>query len=237
MGLANAFSCKDDVDASSNNHASSIVPDPIIINVLDLALFQSIAVSTSSDLLILWVISALQEGFLLFSHFSLSNWTLDNGYLYFKDCMYIPPPAHSPLLHSVHSSSSFGHMGIFHTKPSLNVTSGGQDWHPLSKTLLMDVPPINKTRSILTSPSLPVFPSPYYSYFPSSSSPSTFITNLPSSDGHDSIVVIVDHGLMKGVILTPCSKTIDASGITQIFLNNVFKHFGLYDTLISDQGP
>ena len=61
--------------------------------------------------------------------------------------------------------------------------------------------------------------------------------DLPSSDGHDSIVVVVDHRLMKGVILTPCSKTIDATGITQIFLNNVFKRFGLHDTLISDRGP
>ena len=61
--------------------------------------------------------------------------------------------------------------------------------------------------------------------------------DLPSSDGHDSIVVVVDHGLMKGVILTSCSKTIDATGIVQIFLDNVFKCFGLHDTLISDQDP
>ena len=48
---------------------------------------------------------------------------------------------------------------------------------------------------------------------------------------------MVDQRLTKGVILTPCSKTIDAVGITQVFLNNVFKRFGLHDTLISDCGP
>ena len=43
---------------------------------------------------------------------------------------------------------------------------------------------------------------------------------------------------MKGVILTPCFKTIDAAaGIAQVFFNNVFKHFGLHDTLISDHSP
>ena len=63
------------------------------------------------------------------------------------------------------------------------------------------------------------------------------ITDLPSLDSHDSIMVIVDHGLMKGVILTPCFKTINATDIAQIFLNNVFKHFGLHDTLISGHGP
>ena len=50
-------------------------------------------------------------------------------------------------------------------------------------------------------------------------------------------MVMVDHGLMKGVILVPCLKTIDAAGIAQLFFNFVFKCFGLHDTLILDQGP
>ena len=33
-----------------------------------------------------------------------------------------------------------------------------------------------------------------------------FITDLPESEGFDSILVVVDHGLMKGVILEPCTK-------------------------------
>ena len=63
------------------------------------------------------------------------------------------------------------------------------------------------------------------------------ITNLPLSHGHDSLMVVVDHGLMKGVILASCSKTVDANGITQLFFDHVFKRFGLHDTLISDHGP
>jgi hypothetical protein len=39
------------------------------------------------------------------------------------------------------------------------------------------------------------------------------------------------------VILIPCSKTIDANGIAQLFFEFVFKRFGLHDTLISDRGP
>ena len=34
------------------------------------------------------------------------------------------------------------------------------------------------------------------------------ITDLPLVDGHDSILVMVDQGLSKGVILIPCSKTL-----------------------------
>ena len=63
------------------------------------------------------------------------------------------------------------------------------------------------------------------------------ITDLPLSLGFDSVMVVVNHGLMKGVILAPCSKTIDAVGIAQLFFDFVFKQFGLHDTLISDRGP
>ena len=42
---------------------------------------------------------------------------------------------------------------------------------------------------------------------------------------------------MKGVILTPCSKTIDATGVARLFLHHVFKCFGLHDSLILDRGP
>ena len=50
-------------------------------------------------------------------------------------------------------------------------------------------------------------------------------------------MVVVNHGLMKGVILIPCSKTIDAAGVAKLFLHHVFKRFGLHDSLISDRGP
>ena len=63
------------------------------------------------------------------------------------------------------------------------------------------------------------------------------ITNLPSSHGYNSLMVMVDHGLSKGVILIPCNKTLDAKGVAKLFFKNVFLHFGLHDYLISDQGP
>ena len=73
MGLADALSQKDDLDTSSDNQASSIVPEPVVINALDLTLSQSIANSTSSDPLVLRILSALQSGSPLFSCSSLSD--------------------------------------------------------------------------------------------------------------------------------------------------------------------
>ena len=64
-----------------------------------------------------------------------------------------------------------------------------------------------------------------------------FITDLPESQGFDSLLVVVNHGLMKGVILSPCRKTIDAVGTAKLLLNNIYQQFGLPDKAISDRGP
>jgi hypothetical protein len=63
------------------------------------------------------------------------------------------------------------------------------------------------------------------------------ITDLPPCDGFDSVMVMVDHGLTKGVILCACKKTITSEGVAQLFFKKVFLHFGLHDKVISDRGP
>ena len=63
------------------------------------------------------------------------------------------------------------------------------------------------------------------------------ITDLPSSGGFNSILVMVDRGLMKGVILLPCNKMIMAEQVENLLLENLYKQFGLPDEIISDQGP
>jgi transposase InsO family protein len=64
-----------------------------------------------------------------------------------------------------------------------------------------------------------------------------FITDLPVSNGYDSILVVVDQGLSKGVILCPCTKMITSEDTAQLLLDNLYKRFGLPDKIISDKGP
>ena len=63
------------------------------------------------------------------------------------------------------------------------------------------------------------------------------ITDLPPSGSYDSVMVVVDHGLMKGVILCLCNKNIDAAGVAKLFFLHVFHYYSLHDKCISDQGP
>ena len=49
------------------------------------------------------------------------------------------------------------------------------------------------------------------------------IMDLPPVDGHNSILVVVDQGLSKGVILIPCSKTLTSEETAQLLLETLYK--------------
>ena len=63
------------------------------------------------------------------------------------------------------------------------------------------------------------------------------ILGLPNSHGYNSVIVVVDHGLMKGVIYCPCTKDIDTAGVARLFFAHVFPQFSLHSKVISDRGP
>ncbi|KAI5116595.1 hypothetical protein M0805_006927 [Coniferiporia weirii] len=64
-----------------------------------------------------------------------------------------------------------------------------------------------------------------------------FITDLPLSNNYDSIMVVVDHDSSKGIVLIPCTKTLDAISTAKLYHNNVYRHFSLPQCIISDWGP
>ena len=116
MSFLDALPRCDFVNSSSDNVNASIVPEPVIINALDLALAYHIKSSSSSGPLVLKALSNLTDGSPLFPRSALKDWTPDNGHLYFKGRMYVLPTAQSSLPHSIHESPLSGHLGCFHTK-------------------------------------------------------------------------------------------------------------------------
>ena len=148
--------------------------------------------------------------------------------------MYVPPPARSSLLHFIHSSPLLGHLGRFRTKAIVECDF----WWPGLSVFVNNFVAGCQQNKARTHPVTPLLsPIKSSSSLPCKQLSVDLITDLPVSHGHDSLMVVVDHGLTKGVILVPCSKTIDANGIAQLFFDYVFKRFGLHDTLISDRGP
>jgi hypothetical protein len=60
------------------------------------------------------------------------------------------------------------------------------------------------------------------------------ITDLPISDGYDSILTIVDQGCSKAAKFILCNKMINGQGVTNEYLKHLIPWFGLPKRIISD---
>jgi hypothetical protein len=54
-----------------------------------------------------------------------------------------------------------------------------------------------------------------------------FITKLPLSNGHDTIMTITDQGCTKVVILLPCKEESGSKDVAKLFLERAFPFIGL----------
>jgi transposase InsO family protein len=66
-----------------------------------------------------------------------------------------------------------------------------------------------------------------------------FITQLPTATGpipYDAIVVFVDR-LTKMVRMAPTTSDVTSEGTAQLLYDNVFRHHGVPEDLITDRGP
>jgi len=63
------------------------------------------------------------------------------------------------------------------------------------------------------------------------------ITGLPQQHRHNAILTIVDHGCSCAAIFLPCSNTITGPGIAQLYLDYVYRWFGLPTKMISNRDP
>ena len=59
---------------------------------------------------------------------------------------------------------------------------------------------------------------------------------LPESKGNNAILVIVDR-FSKKIEAIPTTTELTSKGVAELFRDHVFKHHGLPQKVISDQGP
>ena len=200
-------------------------------------LVNKIASLSASNPLVLDTLQHLHNGSPLFPHSSIADWWYDAPHLYFKNYLYVPPAAHHDLVTTIHLSLASEHGSFFCT---YSLLSHDYWWPSMSSFVHCFIAgcALCQQMKVNTHPSVPAL-SPLSSscICPFQQLSVDLITDLPLSDGFDSLLVMVDHGLSKGVILTPCSKTIDTKGVAELFFKHVFLQFGLHDHLISDQGP
>ncbi len=63
------------------------------------------------------------------------------------------------------------------------------------------------------------------------------ITGLPMQCGYNAILTIVDHGCLRAAVFLPCTDTITGPGIARLYLDHIYRWFGLPSHMISDRDP
>ena len=127
------------------------------------------------------------------------------------------------VVNSFHDYMLAGHPGFFKT---LHLIKEHYGWPGMTVFLkkYIDGCVICQQMKPNTHPSVaPLMPIKSHAHRPFQQITMDFITDLPLSDGFDSIFVVVDQGLSKGVILIPCNKTVTALQTTNLLIREVFK--------------
>ena len=221
----------------NDNENVTLLPEQMFIRSIDTNLWDLIAQTRNQDYVIVDALEALKTHEALPMQSSLSDWKIEDDLVFYKNRCYVPnnKELSRKVVAWYHNSLPVGHPGHLQM---MNLIQNNY-WWPGMYTFIKNytdgcaVCQQSKINQHLTSPPLmPVKES--LTGRPFAQISVDFITNLPESHRYDLIMIVVDHGLTKGVILCPCNKTITAKGTAELLLNNMYKCLGLPDKAISD---
>jgi hypothetical protein len=140
------------------------------------------------------------------------------------------------LVHDHHDLPAYGHPGISRTT---DLVSRHYWWPRLRQDVLDYVKGCadcqrNKVNNHPQKAALsPIFAKP--EALPFETVAMDFIVKLPLSEGFDSILTITDHDCTKMTVFIPCNEAISAEGVARLYLQHVFKNYGLPRKIISDR--
>jgi len=237
MFLADALSRRPDMipDEDHNNEDVVMLPDNLFINLIDIELQQKITNLTDLDIDAANTLKAILGQAPTALQKDLEDWKIDifddKNVLFYQGKNYIPKNAElrKEIVQLYHDGINAGHPGELET---LNAVKEYY-WWPGMRSFIKNYVKgcgIRQQFKINRNPS-----NPFYNPIAGPTTTRPFancsmdmITDLPPIELEnrmiiDSIIVVVDHGLTKGVILTPCAKTLTEEGAGKILLNHLYK--------------
>ena len=165
-------------------------------------------------------------------HSGKKGWEILNGVPFFRHKIYVLPELRGRILHEHHDSLLMGHLGRSKT---LSLISRDYNWPLISKEVQLYVWSCNTCQQTKAS-----HHAPYGMLIPLKIPERNweeismdFITDLPQSHTFDSILVVVDR-LTKQAHFIPTHKSLNAPGLAQLFIVNIFKLHGFPSSIVSD---
>jgi hypothetical protein len=158
----------------------------------------------------------------------------NNGLLLFDSRIYIPPKFRLEIMQRLHDSPVAGHFGTTKTR---KLISRYFWWPRISQEVqkfvqTCEICARTKTHRHQPYGLLQPLPIPTQNWQDISMD---FITDLPSSNDFDSILVVVDR-LSKSAHFIPTKKTLSAPEFAKLFVKEIFRLHGLPKTIVSDRG-
>ena len=203
----------------------TMLPETLFVNLIDAELQERILDSKKHDEEATNALKTLlDEGPTDLKH-DLKDWTIQEKdgkkMLFYQQRAYVPDDLEirRDIVKKHHDSPTIGHPGELGT---FNTVKEFYWWPGMRKFIKLYIEGCAECQQYKinrhpTKPTLMPIEGPK-STRPFSQIAADFITDLPESEGFDSILFVVDHGLTKGVILEPCTKKITAQGTADILL-------------------
>jgi Integrase zinc binding domain len=228
----------------TDNEDVIVLPEHLFVNLIDMELQKKIANAKNMDYDAAEAIKELIEQGPREAKKDLMDWEVEEfegeNILFYKGKNYVPIDAElqREIVQRYHDHPTAGHPGELQT---FNAVKEHYWWPGLQVFIKNYVQGCGTCQQfkIDRNPLKPVFVpiKGAKSTRPFASCSMDLIKDLPPVNDCDSILVVVDRGNTKGAIFIPTAKTLTQEGAGQLFLDNLYKWFGLPDKMLSDWGP
>src|SRR5882757_5305197 len=166
----------------------------------------------------------------------LEDWNVEDKLILYRGLVYVPkdPKTRQKIMELYHDSYPAGHPGRART---LELVSRNYWWPQMTKWVNDYVDGCDRCKATKVFPSKPSGPLQPNAVpeAPWQNITCDLITDLPKSEGSDSILVVVDR-FTKMAHFMPTTKDVDSKGISDLFLKHVWKLHGTPKKVISDRG-
>ncbi|EEB88780.1 hypothetical protein MPER_13203 [Moniliophthora perniciosa FA553] len=215
----------DHVTDEDENQQTILLPDHLFINSVHFELESEIRDKLSKDDFHKAALESLLHDGVTPIKSALSDWKIDDGIIKFRGKTYVPDDLETRrrIVKEIHESFGTGHPGQYLTQELVQRSYWWPGLAKFVKNFVDGCVPCQQMK-INTHPTrTPLIPIPGTpNALPFQICTMDLITDLPEVDGFDSIMVVVDHSSTKGVIFTPCTKTLNAEGAAKLLLDNLY---------------
>lgn len=167
----------------------------------------------------------------------LQEWNLEDGLILFRGKVYVPrnQELRREIVKNHHDTIIMGHPGRDKTTALVQENYWWPGMRHFITNYVKGCAICQETKNITHPTREPIHPTEIPNR-PFETITMDFITDLPISDGFDSILVVTDRHT-KTVIFEPCLKTINADKTADLLLKKVFRRYGIPSKIICDRGP